>query len=139
MASNLPPGVSDNMIPGNRPDDVWMEKFTDELIFPEWVFELPPSEVAGFVNTFFEEMGRKIFDQAFQIGRQEAQIDQASEVSWDPKPAQPEGILYPPPPKIIRCPLCGRHEPTKHHLEQHTQKWHPADYDPAEFDLGEDA
>ena len=32
MASNLPPGVSESMIPGNRPEDVAEEAFFDALI-----------------------------------------------------------------------------------------------------------
>ena len=31
MPSNLPPGVTDDMIPGNRPKDVAFETFCDEL------------------------------------------------------------------------------------------------------------
>lgn len=31
MTSNLPPGVTDSMIPGNRPEDVAQEKFMDRL------------------------------------------------------------------------------------------------------------
>jgi len=30
--SNLPPGVSESMIPGNRPEDIAYEKFWDELV-----------------------------------------------------------------------------------------------------------
>ena len=32
--SNLPPGVTDNMIPGNRPEDIEWEKFH------EWIDEI---------------------------------------------------------------------------------------------------
>ena len=31
MASNLPPGVTDSMLPGNRPEDIWFENFVDAL------------------------------------------------------------------------------------------------------------
>lgn len=31
MASNLPPGVTDSMIPGNRPEDVAFDAFCDRL------------------------------------------------------------------------------------------------------------
>ena len=31
MASNLPPGVTDSMIPGNRPEDLMLEDYGDEL------------------------------------------------------------------------------------------------------------
>lgn len=44
MTSNLPPGVSENMIPGNRPEDIeeeafWdalLEKSPDDLLPEEW-------------------------------------------------------------------------------------------------------
>jgi hypothetical protein len=38
VSSNLPPGVTDSMIPGNRPEDIEEERFWmrfDEA-FPEW-------------------------------------------------------------------------------------------------------
>lgn len=31
MSSNLPPGVTESMIPGNRPEDEAWEKFLDDL------------------------------------------------------------------------------------------------------------
>lgn len=31
MESNLPPGVTEDMIPGNRPEDVRWEKFVDAV------------------------------------------------------------------------------------------------------------
>jgi len=32
MSSNLPPGVSENMIPGNRPEDIAEEEFWDTAL-----------------------------------------------------------------------------------------------------------
>lgn len=32
MSSNLPPGVTESMIPGNRPEDVMFEKWLDSEI-----------------------------------------------------------------------------------------------------------
>jgi len=41
--SNLPPGVSENMIPGNRPEDAAYEKFWDEL-YTKFVKEYPGNQ-----------------------------------------------------------------------------------------------
>lgn len=45
--SNLPPGISENMIPGNRPEDEWFEIFVDRLEIPDAFFVLwNPEELA---------------------------------------------------------------------------------------------
>lgn len=32
MTSNLPPGVTESMIPGNRPEDLWFDTFMAALV-----------------------------------------------------------------------------------------------------------
>ncbi len=47
MPSNLPPGVTDNMIPGNRPEDIGWDEFHEWIddianqydIFDPWEFK----------------------------------------------------------------------------------------------------
>ena len=46
MASNLPPGVTDGMLPGNRPEDVAWDELNDWLIDTG----LTPEEIRQRVN-----------------------------------------------------------------------------------------
>lgn len=57
MSSNLPPGVSESMIPGNRPEDEAEERFWDELWNRLYNKKniLPPDIAAMFVKYFGDD------------------------------------------------------------------------------------
>ena len=63
--SNLPPGVSVGMIPGNRPEDEWWEKFCDKLEIPEELSHYTDPEYIAIVcnqlmmaiNSIWRELG----------------------------------------------------------------------------------
>jgi len=48
MESNLPPGVTEGMIPGNRPEDAEWEEFYEKL--PEMLEDLSVEEAASAVR-----------------------------------------------------------------------------------------
>jgi hypothetical protein len=53
--SNLPPGVSANDIPGNRPEDLWWDAFLGELtmgLISPTGSNANPEELANDVNLF---------------------------------------------------------------------------------------
>lgn len=53
MGSNLPPGVSESMIPGNRPEDEWYERFWDAIKVPSGLCPyVDPLFVADRVTEF---------------------------------------------------------------------------------------
>ena len=58
--SNLPPGVTDSMIPGNRPEDIEWEKRLDKLTDFIW-------QKVGNLNLSFEEFDilEKLVDKFF--------------------------------------------------------------------------
>lgn len=82
MKDNLPPGVSENQIPGNTPYDWEEEKFWSTLISQAENAELeipmagwwePESVICKLVN-----LARELeYVRGFQDGKQEAYIDQA--------------------------------------------------------------
>lgn len=78
MASNLPPGVSESMIPGNRPEDVAEDAFWDKLIEKAPSGDLPEDwyEERGLV-ALVEATRELAYDQGFGEGRAEEQMAQA--------------------------------------------------------------
>jgi predicted DNA-binding ribbon-helix-helix protein len=86
MSSNLPPGITESMIPGNRPEDAEEEAFWDELAsrmglpankLAERVFD----QVANDDNlSKVIELARDIgYERGMQDGRAEEQMAQAAE------------------------------------------------------------
>lgn len=57
----LPPGVSLGMIPGNRPEDEWFDKFLDELEIPNEFYALAsPEKTAKMVSSFLAVMAEVV-------------------------------------------------------------------------------
>lgn len=76
--SNLPPGVTESMIPGNRPEDIAEERFWEELWdyiatnFPDvdadtWIENDTHTKIIDYVRN-------KVWMQAFDEGRAEAEL-----------------------------------------------------------------
>lgn len=62
MSSNLPPGVTESMIPGNRPQDIEAERYRDELgddDLLDFIDGKESDEVAGAVR--YEDEDRDIW------------------------------------------------------------------------------
>jgi hypothetical protein len=76
VSSNLPPGVTENQIPGNRPEDVWMEKVTEGIAFPDGLFGLPPEFVSTTVSMFLERLDEAV-GIAYDAGRMEKSAELA--------------------------------------------------------------
>jgi len=73
-SSNLPPGVTSSMVPGNRPEDVWHDTFLENLEVPEgFVGEMDPKALAQAINIALLFMAATR-DQAFKLGEQEAKM-----------------------------------------------------------------
>ena len=86
MSSNLPPGVSVNMIPGNRPEDIAEEAYWDHLI--EWTekqkLNLPPDwygDPGNPIVLLVEHVREEALQQGFEEGRAEEQMARAAEES----------------------------------------------------------
>jgi hypothetical protein len=86
MDSNLPPGVSENMIPGNRPEDE-----ADEGFWVAVLTQLEKMNLGNFVNDLAEDsevwkmvvIVRELAYQAgFNEGRAEGELDAAQK--FDP-------------------------------------------------------
>ena len=93
--SNLPPGVSESMIPGNRPEDVTEDAFWHALNkkfeaecpnfmeIIDWLHNEPPAlveleaAVDGYV-TYARDIG---YEQGYAEGKAEAQIEEALRVA----------------------------------------------------------
>lgn len=82
--NNLPPGVSENMIPGNRPEDLDDESFWEAIVgkvgieafeaFDDALFHQKDSSLWKLVNAVRELS----YQTGFQEGRAEAQLDEAA-------------------------------------------------------------
>lgn len=65
--SNLPPGVTENMIPGNRPEDIIFEAYFEEILdnLPEWVSEEldkhPETDLGKALHTRINDHVEKIW------------------------------------------------------------------------------
>lgn len=85
MASNLPPGVNDNMIPGNRPEDLREEKFFEDhaercakegiTLDEDW-----ESERAGRIFTIARDLG---YDEGYQDACAESDLAQMYIEEWN--------------------------------------------------------
>jgi hypothetical protein len=73
MSSNLPPGVTESMIPGNRPEDEAEEKFW-ELLYADLTIERLDAIEA---DEFFQRIIIKARDLAFNEGYEQGKADQA--------------------------------------------------------------
>jgi hypothetical protein len=66
MSTNLPPGVTVNMIPGNRPEDLMWERMVDR-VYLMTVTELHDkltAERAAMLDTWIHELADKRMDDA---------------------------------------------------------------------------
>jgi hypothetical protein len=77
MPSNLPPGVTESMIPGNRPEDEWQDQFWDLLELPDWAFDYTPSEFAELIHKFLRIIHETNHVAVTQY-RHEQEIDEAA-------------------------------------------------------------
>lgn len=79
--SNLPPGVSMNMIPGNRPEDLDEEAFYEALFAKLEERKVPAGaldKLDEYPMTEVVEVARDLgYERGFADGRMEAQIEQA--------------------------------------------------------------
>ena len=75
--SNLPPGVSVSMIPGNRPEDDEAEAFIDlmDTKVAEAGLNLPENWIEGDVWKLAEIAYMAGLDRGFNEGRAEGQLD----------------------------------------------------------------
>jgi len=69
MSSNLPPGVTESMIPGNRPEDADDEAFFDKLLNLPGLDQGAVNAVAG--NTALQEVIIAARDLGFEAGYNE--------------------------------------------------------------------
>lgn len=77
-SSNLPPGVSESSIPGNRPEDEWADKFWNAIAFPSSMHEMmDPEHAADAVNEYLRLIA-VAYGLGFNDGQVEAEIDQAA-------------------------------------------------------------
>ena len=83
MSSNLPPGVTESMLPGNRPDDLWWDIFYESLDESGvWSITeiLSPQAAAKHVSNLFQAFSEAC-DAGIQAGKQEAQIEESSRMA----------------------------------------------------------
>lgn len=87
MPSNLPPGVNESDIPGNRPEDAYWEKVLDGFYNSLDEKTKPALLKIGFKEG--EEVIEKAIQYGINLGRDEARQEQAerhhycSEEIWD--------------------------------------------------------
>lgn len=77
MASNLPPGVSESDIPGNRPEDVAYEEFWEHLNrkFKEKHGVYPPAHSDETIDLV--EIARQMaYNEGYNDGKMDALMDQ---------------------------------------------------------------
>lgn len=84
----MPPGVSESMIPGNRPEDIWIESATEQvgdLIAEHYdaLEPLGPKNLAYLTGKFFEVLDTAM-GAAFSAGVREGQMDRAEEELDEP-------------------------------------------------------
>ena len=81
MSSNLPPGVSENMIPGNRPEDLEYEHFWDTLIDRVGDLSGAPSfwYEQDWLITVVDMAAELSYDKGMADGRMEEQMSQMAE------------------------------------------------------------
>lgn len=79
--SNLPPGVTTNMIPGNRPEDIAAEAFQEEL--GEVTGNLLPDDVFEKLCLWLDEKMGAAYSSGYEDGRFEAQMEQAQKEESD--------------------------------------------------------
>ena len=61
MSSNLPPGVTESMIPGNRPEDQMVEEYQEAIadVLTELAFRgTHPAAIVAALETLRDEMDR---------------------------------------------------------------------------------
>lgn len=56
MSSNLPPGVTESMLPGNRPEDIEFEKMCEELgtLFDKFNIKYNEEEFTALTDLLWE-------------------------------------------------------------------------------------
>lgn len=92
---NLPPGVTESMIPGNRPEDDWYERFFEGIKVPSGLDYCDPYFVADRVTEFLTSL-QKMSADSFKAGIDEGKIQYAAEEaerqeSWKaPEKSDPE-------------------------------------------------
>lgn len=73
--SNLPPGVTPGMIPGNRPEDEWLDVFFEEFDVPPWAMaQWTPGAFADWLERVLDVIG-EVDQQAYKIGVSEGRMD----------------------------------------------------------------
>jgi hypothetical protein len=99
MNSNLPPGVSENMIPGNRPEDEAHEKFWDQLCTAlmeksGWSQE-QVDELADDDNEMIRDLVDHVLDLAYTLGMQDGRAEeQMAQASMGPYSIRREADLW---------------------------------------------
>ena len=89
MASNLPPGVTVNMIPGNRPEDLAEEALAEHV-----AAELDKLPSRGEDDEHLIELICKLMGEARQLGREDGRDDEKlARAFWEDK--------------LIECNKCG--------------------------------
>lgn len=83
--SNLPPGVSVNMIPGNRPEDEWNDIFWDHIEVPAELTNNDPKEIAKHVNDMLVVF-TALHTRGYQEGLSEGRLYESDE---------PEDVILP--------------------------------------------
>ena len=111
--SNLPPGVSVNDIPGNRPEDEWFEKLFDKMeVPPQLVTAVDPEVLAREISKYLESISW-YYGTGMADGMEEGRINTALE-QHSMKTEALCGHAHPMAPNIF-CQREEGHRGSHHH------------------------